>query len=89
MYDVVYISLSLHYEIEIHVEMYAVKDTEYKYINFKLNEHQDGRQNSRCLPKIERCNLSKILFWKTIFSYRIPTCNFQDMLAINTALKSS
>ena len=62
MYDVVYISLSLHYKIYIHVEMYAVKDIEYKYINFKLNENQDGHQNPRCLSKIERCNLSKILF---------------------------
>ena len=62
MYDVVYISLSLPYTVDIHVKMYAVKDIEYKYINSKLNEHQDGRQNPRCMPKIERCNLSKILF---------------------------
>ena len=60
--DVVYISLSLHYKIDNHVEMYAVEDIEYEYINLKLNEYQDGRQNPRCMPKIERCNLSKILF---------------------------
>ena len=53
MYDVVYISLSLPYTVDIHVEMYTVKDIEYKYINSKLNEHQDGRQNPRCLSKIE------------------------------------
>jgi hypothetical protein len=51
MYDVVYISLSLPYTVDIHVEMYAVKDIEYKYINSKLNEHQDGRQNPR-LPSL-------------------------------------
>ena len=44
MYDVVYISLSLPYTVDIHVEMYAVKEIQYKYINLKLNEHQDGRQ---------------------------------------------
>ena len=30
-----------------------MKDMEYKHINFKLNEHQDGRQNPRCLSKVE------------------------------------
>ena len=85
MYDVVCISLSLPYTVDIHVDMYAMKDTEYKYINFKLNEHQDGRQNPRCLSIIERCNLSQILFWTTIFNFRIPACNFQDMLAIYIA----
>ena len=89
MYDFVYISLSLHYKIEIHVEMYAVEDIEYKYINFKLNEHQDGRQNPRCLSIIERCNLSQILFWTTVFNFRIPACNFQDMLVICTSLQFS
>ena len=33
MYDVVCISLSLPYKIDIHVEMYDVKVKEYKYIN--------------------------------------------------------
>ena len=28
MKDVVYISLSLHYKIDIHVEIYAMEDTE-------------------------------------------------------------
>ena len=63
-----------------------VTDIEYKYINLKLNEHQDGRQNPRCLSKIERCNLSKIFVWTTILNFRIPACNFHDMLAIYTAL---
>ena len=30
------------YTVDIHVEMYAVKDIEYKYMNLNLNEHQDG-----------------------------------------------
>ena len=55
-----YISLSLRYKIDIHVEMYVVKYIKYKYMNFKLNEHQDDRRNPICLFKIERSNLSKI-----------------------------
>ena len=89
MHDVVYISLFLPYTVDIHVEVYAVEYIEYKYINLNLKEHQDDRQNPRCLSKIEWCNLSTIWFWTTIFNFRIPACNFQDMLAINTALKLS
>jgi hypothetical protein len=35
MYIVVEISLSLHYKVHFHGKMYAVKDTEFEYINSK------------------------------------------------------
>ena len=44
MYIVVEISLSLHYKVHFHGKMYAVKDTEFEYINSKWNEHQYGHQ---------------------------------------------
>ena len=64
VYNVVRISLFLNYKFDIYVKMYHAKDSEFKYMNPKWNENQDGYQIPRCLSKVARINSSQVLFCK-------------------------
>ena len=72
----------LNYKVDPHVKMYYDVYIEIKWVSFKLNENQDGRQIPKCLPKIYRYNLSQVLMFSDtgmeVLGY---------MLAIYTALK--
>ena len=55
------ISLILNYKVNTHVKMYYDEYIEIICIRFKLNENQDDRQIPKCLPIIDRYNLSQVL----------------------------
>ena len=70
------ISLFLNYKVDTHVQMYYDEYKEIKWISFKLNENQDGRQIPKCLLKSDRYKLSQSLMWTTVFRFRIRAWKF-------------
>ena len=78
MYSVVYISLSLRYKICIHIKIYAIRTENSNIWIVSEKKNQDGRQNSKCLSKIDRFDSSKILFCTSVINIWLPASFFSE-----------
>ena len=80
--------LLLNYKVDTQVKIYYDEYIEIKCISFKLNENQDGRQISKCLPKTGRYNLSQVFMGTIVFRFSDTGMEVLGyMLAMYTALK--
>ena len=62
-------------------------DIKFKYMNSEWKENQDGRQNSKCLSKIDRFYSSKISFRTSVINIWIPAEIFQNIYVRNIIIQ--
>ena len=90
MYNVVYISLSLQYKVDIYVKMYAVRTEDSNiWILSEKNGNQDGRQIPKCLSKIDRYKLSQGFLWINYISFSDTGMEFSGYVGNILRFKNS